>query len=234
MRLPVDVVVAAKPAVFPSDPGRVSPEAKAALDAVLDHYSPVVARIADRVRLPIGMDRDDLRQSGYLGLLKAVLRYNPAKTSNFDVYLYFTGYHNIANEMYKLAFPVHLNRELVRRHMASIRGSDRAGRSSADVDRAFARLDQRAAGRAIAHVPDPSDDPSELVELRDEVSWFLRRLDGRSAYVLVRRYGLDGGPAATYREIARDLGVCRERIRQQEEKALTRLGAIARVRDDAS
>jgi RNA polymerase primary sigma factor len=50
----------------------------------------------------------------------------------------------------------------------------------------------------------------------------LARLPERSRRVLVRRYGLDGEPA-TLRELAEELGVSRERVRQLQRDAEGRL-----------
>ncbi|MBA3943727.1 MAG: hypothetical protein H0X37_04100 [Herpetosiphonaceae bacterium] len=45
--------------------------------------------------------------------------------------------------------------------------------------------------------------------------------DGARLYqILVRRFGFDGNPADTLRDIAKNYGVSRERIRQLEQKAL--------------
>ncbi len=63
------------------------------------------------------------------------------------------------------------------------------------------------AGDAIAGI--------EAAHLRREV----RRLPERIRHVLVRRHGLDGGPQATLRELAEELGVSKERVRQLQREA---------------
>ncbi len=55
----------------------------------------------------------------------------------------------------------------------------------------------------------------EAAHLRREV----RRLPERIRHVLVRRHGLDGGPQATLRELAGELGVSKERVRQLQREA---------------
>jgi len=47
----------------------------------------------------------------------------------------------------------------------------------------------------------------------------LVRLPGRERWVLVRRYGLDGREIATLRELAEELGLSRERVRQLQRTA---------------
>ncbi len=57
----------------------------------------------------------------------------------------------------------------------------------------------------------------------------LARLPERARRVLVGRYGLDGGEPLTLRELAEELGVSRERIRQLQHEAERRLRISATV-----
>lgn len=52
----------------------------------------------------------------------------------------------------------------------------------------------------------------------------LPSLDSRERYVLVRRFGLDGGPELSLRVIGDELGLSREGVRQIQQKALAKLG----------
>jgi RNA polymerase primary sigma factor len=58
---------------------------------------------------------------------------------------------------------------------------------------------------------------------REAVLAVLEALPPREAEVIRLRYGLDGAPPLTLEEVARRLKVTRERVRQLERKALTRL-----------
>jgi hypothetical protein len=51
--------------------------------------------------------------------------------------------------------------------------------------------------------------------------WFLDDLPHIRGRVLIRRYALDGRPAATLQELGEDHGLSRERVRQLEESALS-------------
>ena len=67
------------------------------------------------------------------------------------------------------------------------------------------------------------------VEFRDAmeaVRGSLQQFDAASAKVLSMRFGLDGRPPRTLKEAGRELGLTRERIRQIEQQALTRLRAM--------
>jgi RNA polymerase sigma factor (sigma-70 family) len=70
----------------------------------------------------------------------------------------------------------------------------------------------------------------EVVEEDEKARLYeaLARLPQRSRRVLVRRYGLDGEPA-TLREIAEELGVSHERVRQLQRDAEYRLRGYAKV-----
>ena len=65
----------------------------------------------------------------------------------------------------------------------------------------------------------------EVVEEAEMALLFeaLGRLPERVRYVLVRRHGLDGGEPATLRDLAEELGVSRERVRQLQREAERRL-----------
>lgn len=89
--------------------------------------------------------------------------------------------------------------------------------------------------------PLPNDDQSSMLDLipdtgladpnasatsaalRDVVEAGLTRLPEREAAVLMQYFGLDGEPARSLEEIARGLGLTRERARMIKDRALVRL-----------
>lgn len=54
----------------------------------------------------------------------------------------------------------------------------------------------------------------------------LKRLSRRHQYVLVRRYGLDGGAEATLRDVGEELGLTKEWVRQLQHEAEIQLRGI--------
>ncbi len=71
-----------------------------------------------------------------------------------------------------------------------------------------------------------ADDPfvvaADMVR-RDELERALGMLESTERQVVILRYGLSGGGPRTLSDVGRELGVTRERIRQVERRALTKL-----------
>ncbi len=71
-----------------------------------------------------------------------------------------------------------------------------------------------------------AEDPYVHLEektLRDMLGELITRLDAREQQILRYRFGLDGGPPRTLEEVGARFGVTRERIRQIQNLALTKL-----------
>jgi RNA polymerase nonessential primary-like sigma factor len=66
-------------------------------------------------------------------------------------------------------------------------------------------------------------------EIEDWIRQWLLELSDRQRQVIERRYGLNGRDVATLEELARELGVTRERVRQIQAEALEKLRARLRV-----
>jgi len=66
-------------------------------------------------------------------------------------------------------------------------------------------------------------------EIEDWIKQWLTELSDRQRRVIERRYGLNGRDVATLEQLARELDVTRERVRQIQAEALDRLRARLRV-----
>jgi RNA polymerase nonessential primary-like sigma factor len=64
-----------------------------------------------------------------------------------------------------------------------------------------------------------------VAEIESAVGGWLAELNPRQRGVIERRYGLNGNEVATLDELAREMGVTRERVRQIQGEALDRLRA---------
>jgi RNA polymerase sigma factor (sigma-70 family) len=168
-----------------------------------------------------GLPLDDLIAEGCVGLLKAIRRYRAVNGTRFMTYASFWIRKEMLIAAARQPHTVHVP-DYARRHgHAAVR---------------LLRLDTpRYADGAlrIADVlrhPDPLS--AELI-VESEQTQQLRRqvlqLAPRDRVVIAARFGLDGRPAQTLSEIARRLGVSKERVRQIEASALAHLRAsIAR------
>src|SRR6188472_834617 len=67
------------------------------------------------------------------------------------------------------------------------------------------------------------DETADGVRRRTELMAWVRELPGKEQTVIVSRFGLDGDEAKTLEEIGRTMGLTRERVRQIEMAALSRL-----------
>jgi RNA polymerase primary sigma factor len=108
--------------------------------------------------------------------------------------------------------------------LAQVKAVRDAGRVTASLDESFTPDGESTLGDLLADVnaADPSEAVSEELQtqaLREAVL----ELGERARFVLARRYGLDGEDPATLDQVARALGLTRERVRQIETEALRSL-----------
>ena len=82
-----------------------------------------------------------------------------------------------------------------------------------------------AAGIKLQSLPPPTEDAVMRESLTTTLAEVIGTLDPRQQLVLRARFGLEPGDgvAHTYEEIAQEIGVTRERIRQIEARALHKL-----------
>jgi RNA polymerase primary sigma factor len=73
-----------------------------------------------------------------------------------------------------------------------------------------------------ANAPDPEESAIKLV-MDSDLKDILRDLPPRELRVLQLRFGLDSGQSLTLNEVGRKMGITRERVRQLESQALSRL-----------
>jgi RNA polymerase sigma factor (sigma-70 family) len=63
--------------------------------------------------------------------------------------------------------------------------------------------------------------------LKEVFGSFLGDLEPRERQIVVARFGFDGKPPRTFRELGSAMGVCKERIRQIQTRALDKLRSMA-------
>jgi len=81
-------------------------------------------------------------------------------------------------------------------------------------------------------MPLPDGSAIHLQELSRMREAFSEVLSERQRYVLTRRYGLDDSEYRTLSMVGKEMGLSRERVRQIEREALTRLRELSGIRED--
>ena len=156
----------------------------------------------------------------------------------------------LADQGKTIRVPVHLGEKLAKMRRVSLQMSDELGREPTDEELAeeiglasekVERLKSVGIRPASLDAPIAENDSMEFAEvigddeaqtpfelLRDknllgEVDGLLEVLDPREKKIISQRFGLDGGKPRTLEDVSKDFGITRERIRQLQNIALTKL-----------
>lgn len=206
------------------------------------------------------MDRADLAQEGYLGLLRAAKRFDPERGLRFSTYARWWVRAQITRAIDQNGRVVRLPGAAVEQ-LRNLRKAqldheriggeytvaDLAAEAGVDPDRAefllsrgdAVSLDEpaeegsRSQGMQLAD--DDAVDPLDAVmrgeAARRAMSAVDSELDERQRTVLSSRYGLAGDDPLSLAEVGRRLSLSRERVRQLEKEALKRLRDQALLHD---
>lgn len=156
----------------------------------------------------------------------------------------------LSNQSKTIRLPVHLGDKISKMRRVALQMSEELGREPTDdelaeeVGIASAKVSQLKTASirpASLEAPISDDDLTEFGEsvgdeeartpfelLRDKdlqknVGGLLEVLDAREKKIISQRFGFDGGARKTLNEVGKKLGVSRERIRQLENIALSKL-----------
>ncbi|NBW95794.1 MAG: sigma-70 family RNA polymerase sigma factor [Planctomycetia bacterium] len=142
---------------------------------------------------------DDLVSDGNVALMRAVEKFNFALGNRFSTYATYA----IQRHFFRMS---HRGRQQRNRFVAS----DEA-------------LKDRAAE------PDATEycSAEQIGVLKELFSGFLADLEPRERQIVVARFGFDGKRPRTFRELGSSMGVCKERIRQIQTRALDKLRGMA-------
>jgi len=200
-----------------------------------------------------GVPIADIVQEGNLGLLRAVERFEWERGFKFSTYAAWwirqAITRGIAESARTIRLPVHLHDQIgrIRRarldleatlgrkptcaEVAAVTGDDQAEvLASLDWDRNVRSLEEPVRAEADQLLADVVADPRSTPEdtaldgLRGAaVEDLLRPLDPRERRILRLRFGVDRGEPRTFPEVAAELGLSKERIRQLELRAFCKL-----------
>ena len=189
----------------------------------------------------------DLIQEGNLGLIRAVDKYDPARSARFAPYAAMWILQAVGRGRSKMKHAIHVpayRRQQLRRFENQRRATDdvsaediaaEMGTSIDELERLEAldvgpvSLDFLGVDEADAHIvdgmtssPTLPDELALLSEGRDTMREALTTLPEREASILRWRYGIDTD-MQTVKEIAGRLGLSCERVRQLTQRAMGRL-----------
>lgn len=177
----------------------------------------LVVTIAKRYR-GMGLDLADLIQEGNVGLIAAVDRYDWRRNARLATFAGWWIRHQICralstkSRLIRLPHHIAQSAELRRAEPPPVSLSEPA----ADGD---VRLEELLSD-------DGDGDPARTVDSGPNTAIALSRLDDRAHRILELRYGLNGRRPRTLSEVAKELGVSRERVRKLETKTLLELGSV--------
>lgn len=221
------------------------------LDKIVLHNIKLVIHLAHKYYPPAGYDHQDLIMAGTPGLYTAARRWKRTGGASFGTYAsYYIKHHMrrfIQKNTHVVNVPYRFNDALARAHMEKREVESRLGHGimeddhhlSAGAQRTFSRTAQRVnidgATDPETGEPSPMDlmDPScEEPVLGDEEKQLIHRLinelPSRLQVILRARFGLDGNAndpdtIPTLEMLAGQMGITRERVRQLEFCALSKL-----------
>lgn len=200
-----------------------------------------------------GLPLQDLIEEGNLGLLRAVEGFDPEMNTRFSTYASYWIKQSIKRAIVNcgktIRIPAYMVELLTRWRRATARLQDSLGRAptleevARELELPAKKL--RIVKKAVQlYNATPQSEDNERCSLSDivpderhpgpdeeltdndslkHVLAMLETMESREATILRMRFGLDGDEPRTLKEIGEALGLTRERVRQIEHEALTRL-----------
>ncbi|MBM4023257.1 MAG: sigma-70 family RNA polymerase sigma factor [Planctomycetes bacterium] len=142
---------------------------------------------------------DELVSEGNVALMRAVEKFNFALGNRFSTYATYA----IQRHFFRLS---HRGRQFRKRFTAD--DESLKGRPAPEENKGYCSAEQ-------------------IAMLRDLFAGFLAELEPRERRIVVARFGFDGKAPRTFRELGSQMGVCKERIRQIQGRAMDKLRSLA-------
>ena len=209
---------------------------KAARDHMISANLRLVVKIAMDYK-DFGLPLLDLISEGNIGLIKAVERFDPRKGGKLSTYAAWWIKQSIkralANQSKTIRLPVHLVDKISKMRRTAMKLTEELGREPTDEELA---IELQIPTSKVAHLNSATfgeivgDDNaiSPYDGLRDknqnsDLHAMVESLDEREAEIIKLRFGLDGKDELTLEEVGKKFHVTRERIRQLEYLALSKM-----------
>lgn len=242
---------------------RVQKGDTAALQKLVESNLRFVIKIAKKYR-GFGLSFLDLINEGNLGLIEAARRFDPERNVRFTSYAVWWIRQAILHALTNMGHPIRLpakisnamfrmgrtitkktaelNRRPTMQEIAEDLGMEEQELSSmVEVSGGATSLNQPLDEQGDLVLEDVLTDPSASAEdqleeqfLNQHIGEALGRLEENERKILKLRFGLDDGVSRTLKEIGDSMGLSRERIRQIEAKALSKIRHGRRARTLAS
>lgn len=217
------------------------------LDKLVLHNMKLVIHLAHKYYPPAGYDHQDLIMAGTPGLYTAARRWKRKRGASFGTYAAYHIKHHIRRFIQKnthvVNVPYRFNDELARAHREKREVESRLGHGVREDDQHLSFGAQRTFSRAAQRVNidgavDPETglpSPLDLADPAAEAPAFgpeeitvihnlIKELPPRVQTILRARFGFDDPDTIpTLEEMGSRLGVTRERVRQLEMAAISKL-----------
>ena len=191
------------------DPKRATMKQMKQIEAYLAEAETVKAiLITSNLRLVVSIAKkfnepshsfDELISEGNVALMRSVEKFNFALGNRFSTYATYA----------------------IQRHFFRISHKSRQYRNR------FASDDEPVKDRAEEVSDHESCSPDQVNYLKTLFSKFLHQLESREQQIVLARFGFNGDKPKTFRQLGTEMGVCKERIRQIQTRAIAKLRTMA-------
>ena len=164
-----------------------------------DEVTVIILQSAGERAFCAGASFDELISEGNVALMRSVEKFNFALGNRFSTYATYA----------------------IQRHFFRISHKSRQHRNR------FASDDEPINDRAEEVSDHESCSPDQVRYLKTLFSKFLHSLETREQQIVLARFGFDGDKPKTFRQLGTEMGVCKERIRQIQTRAIAKLRTMA-------
>ena len=197
-----------------------------AIDRVILSHHRFVISIARRYRNH-GIDLDDLIQYGVIGLHAALPKFRPEKGNKFITYAAWWIRQSITTAIGDHETLVRIPRRLRERRRGKTEAQHEEHAEVIRQGRATTSIDTISDAGMEIHDPDAdSSAQSQDSQQKRLIDTLITGLDLIDQYIIRARFGLQDGRRMALHEVAQDLGLSRERIRQREARAMRTLTGL--------